>query len=527
MQRPGAAALPRIAGRLRQAAIPRRKRLRRRQFWVVQILVAAASVVTYASDLLGGDNLLAGGMHDIPVMLYLLPVLYATVVFGLEGTVLTGVFVMVLMAPHALLADREEYEWLGDVGTLVVIMAACLVLAGPVERERAHRTRAEAASRRLAVLHELSRALAPARSTPDLLRRLADQLRARLDLDAAWAASHFPGDAESEIALSEATDGEIGHAAVRRDAAYAREIQRPHRPGDGWLVVPILADRVLGAVAGQRRSGGLTEEEEDVLLTVAQQAAVILEGLRLEQEHHRRLASYARRVTAAQEEEQRRIARDLHDGVVQDLSGLCRGLDLLRAELDTAQGDPQATAVGLRTVATGALQDIRRIMRDLRPTILDDLGLIAAIQWLCTELADRTALPVTFQSRGEPVGLPAERELMLFRVAQEALRNTEKHANAKRVDVSLIADDEGTYLTVQDDGAGFLPPADVNDLARQGRYGLQGMQERAALSGGRLQLESVPGLGTTVALTIPHAAAITDAGPAPADDTAAPASTRA
>ncbi len=156
----------------------------------------------------------------------------------------------------------------------------------------------------------------------------------------------------------------------------------------------------------------------------------------------------------------------------------------------------------LRSVAEDALVDLRRVTRDLRPTILDDLGLVSAIEWLASDLRDRSGLDVRLSSRGTGSGLSSEQEVGVFRIVQEALSNVEKHAQASRVDLAVDCDGDGLRVVVRDDGVGFDRSADVGALARRGRYGLLGMQERAALNGGRLSVDSALGRGATVTLEI-------------------------
>jgi len=262
------------------------------------------------------------------------------------------------------------------------------------------------------------------------------------------------------------------------------------------------ADRPLGAVAARRAAGPLSHDEQDVLLTSARQAGVAIDNLRPDMEQHRRLTSYARQVTNAQEEAQRPMARELHDGVTQALSGLRRGLDLLRAEMHGGEADPDATAASLRAVAEESLQDMGRLTRDLRPTILDDLGLLPGIEWLTADLARHLALRVECTVTGGLPDLSPEQELTVFRIAQETIRNAEKHAKASRIAVSLTRRNGALRMRITDDGCGFVVPADAQDLASHGCYGLLGMEERAALNGGVLCVDSRLGEGTAAELVI-------------------------
>jgi two-component system, NarL family, sensor histidine kinase UhpB len=194
----------------------------------------------------------------------------------------------------------------------------------------------------------------------------------------------------------------------------------------------------------------------------------------------------ARAALAAQESERTRIARELHDEVGQALTAVM--LQLGRAS------DVNAAREALR----GTLAEVREIARRLRPEALDDLGLASALAALTNDVARRTGLEV---ERRLAAGLPAldpEEELVVYRVAQEALTNVARHSGARRAWLSFRPDGDGSVaLTVRDDGRGFDPGA------ANGGAGLRGMRERAVLIGAALDVESRPGTGTTVRLRLP------------------------
>jgi signal transduction histidine kinase len=252
------------------------------------------------------------------------------------------------------------------------------------------------------------------------------------------------------------------------------------------------------------RVGGLDEGEQNVIAAAAQQLAATLRNRELQRERREALTMYARQMTNAQEEERRRIARDLHDGATQALSGLCRRFDLLLLRQSDAEDSARfrADVEELRSVAEGTVMDLRRVTRDLRPTILDDLGLLAGIEWLASDLRERTDLDVVVSERPPFATLSTEQEVGVFRVVQEALSNVEKHARASRVEIIVQGDEAVLRVDVRDDGVGFDAPANPGALAGAGRYGVLGMQERASLNGGSLTIESAPGEGTTVSLVI-------------------------
>ncbi|MBI2917387.1 MAG: sensor histidine kinase [Chloroflexi bacterium] len=209
-----------------------------------------------------------------------------------------------------------------------------------------------------------------------------------------------------------------------------------------------------------------------------------------------RLERYARGVTAAQEEERRRIARDLHDDTIQGLVSVSRRLEALEGQA----APPVAGEVREVRQRTQALLDgVRRFSRHLRPPVVDDLGLVPAIEGL----ASQQRVPAEVRVVGSPRRLPSEVEVALFRIAQEALSNVEKHSGASRATVRVAFNGTSVSLAVSDDGCGFSAPQHVGGLAGDGRLGLLGMQERAELIGGAFRISSTPGQGTTVTVEVP------------------------
>jgi two-component system, NarL family, sensor histidine kinase UhpB len=202
----------------------------------------------------------------------------------------------------------------------------------------------------------------------------------------------------------------------------------------------------------------------------------------------------ARTALAAQEAERLRVARELHDEIGQTLTAVT-----IQAER-AAASDPGLASQALRDVADAvreSLDEVRRIARELRPEALDDLGLVNALIALCTRVGAQNGPRVMRELQAKLPALPPEVELVLYRIAQESLTNTLRHAHASAVTVALEVDAQSVTLRVADDGEG-LPP----DLPR-GTAGLAGMRERALLVGGRLSIESRPGEGTEVCLTVP------------------------
>jgi len=215
------------------------------------------------------------------------------------------------------------------------------------------------------------------------------------------------------------------------------------------------------------------------------------------------LRRYLQEITRAQEEERKRIARELHDDTAQDLVILLRQVDKLTLVADNLSPQNAELVEEMRKQTAKIMDGVHRFSQDLRPSVLDDLGLLPALEWLTSDLTEHFGITVDMKVEGKVRRFSPEIELVLFRVAQEALRNVGKHSGASKVSVTLKFGDGRAVLTVEDEGKGFELPERMDDLTVAGKLGLAGMQERAQLIGGRLRLQSEPGKGTTVTLEVP------------------------
>ena len=215
------------------------------------------------------------------------------------------------------------------------------------------------------------------------------------------------------------------------------------------------------------------------------------------------LQSLTRRLVQVEEAERRRIAGELHDRVGQNLSALNINLDIVLGALGADA--PQDLRLRLRDslgLVDGTLQTIEDVMADLRPPLLEEYGLGAALGWYGEEFAKRTNIAVQFEdlARERNRRLRREAAVALFRIAQEALTNVAKHAEAKRVSLRLEAATGEMLLTIRDDGAGFDP---ATAAARASRLGMTTMRERVVAAGGSLEFESAPNEGTTLKARVP------------------------
>ncbi len=238
----------------------------------------------------------------------------------------------------------------------------------------------------------------------------------------------------------------------------------------------------------------------------AERQIAALQAARLEEarQHEALRGELYRSVVAAQESERQRIARDLHDETGQALTAIGLGLRGLSTAIQHDKRDQaNDTLHQLESMTTNSLTELQHLISDLRPSHLDDLGLPAALRWYAGALQERSTLKVSVETLGAERELDPALTIAIFRVAQEALNNVVKHANAYSVDVRLVYEEQGLLLRVKDDGRGFDPHTPQK---HQGRVslGLIGMQERASLLGGTCVIRSMPGRGASVEMRAPY-----------------------
>jgi len=366
-------------------------------------------------------------------------------------------------------------------------------------------------SRQLQSLNEIGNALATETDLETLLGLVVHHLRELLG--ARFVAVALPA-GEDELRIAAAAgegagdlvgvtmpraDSKSGRVLDRRrservdsvidDPEVYQDVTRRIAARTGMWVPLIARERVIGVLeVHDKESPGtarFTDDDLRLAETFASRAAVAVD---LSQ----RVARDAlRRVVAAQELERRRLARELHDETGQALTSILLGLKPLE------DGPGREAVAELHELVVTALQDVRRLAVELRPKVLDDFGLVPALERLAESFGEQTGLKVDFHSAIGEDRLPSEVETALFRVVQESLTNVVKHSHANRVSIVLTRRGGGVAVVVEDDGAGF-DPADSGD-----GIGLLGMRERLALLDGTLDVESSAGQGTTLVAEVP------------------------
>ncbi len=230
------------------------------------------------------------------------------------------------------------------------------------------------------------------------------------------------------------------------------------------------------------------------------------ENVRLYQELQRKEALRGHllsKLISAQEEERRRVARELHDEFAQTLTAFVMSMEAAEESEGLADESTAEILRRTRALASRTLEQTRRLILDLRPIALDDLGLISAIRWYAERHLEVQGVAVEVKVEGDGRRLPPEVEAPLFRIVQESISNVARHADAQRVEITLAFKDGAVSVIVQDDGRGFDPATIVTSAGTTEGLGILGMQERAALLGGSLTIDSKPGDGTRLFVDVP------------------------
>lgn len=444
----------------------------RREFWAVQLLVLFIA---------GGHVLLEATAHDlysaisyIPTSLFLVPVVYAALTFGLHGSLPTALWCALVTVPN-LLAFHLADERMAELWQAGVVILVAVFVGQRVDREKRARRQAEERERARQASEEKYRGIFDHIAEPVLVLGPQSEIE-----DANVAAARLFSTSAAELRGRPVRDLlDIDLEQLAAGGEETRDVQQLVVKGSParW-VQPVLIP--LADVDGTKRT------------------QLMLRDLTAEYERQRALEAYAKRTTEAREEERGRIAREIHDGPVQSLVLLWRRLDALGQLDDPAQENEIREAQ--RAVRETA-DELRRVSRDLRPSILDDLGLPAALRAEVNAFSHRTGIPTRLVCVGSERRLGPERELALLRIVQEALRNVGQHAHAHRAAVRLQFEPSRLRLSITDDGQGVAERRPA-ELVANGQLGLIGMREQARLIDAAIAIGKGRGRGTVVTVSL-------------------------
>jgi PAS domain S-box-containing protein len=469
--------------------------LRRPGFWLILLVLVLITLPHYAETLqhpafltqitatLGLDR------HAFERVLYLAPIVWAGFLFGWRGAFITSLAALACMLPRAIFVSQHPRDAIFETCAVFIIGNVLVVSFASLRREREYRTKLEATHQEL-------------RTSEEKYRQLFENAHDAIwihDLDGNFttvnrATEKLSGYRAEELCkmnvksfLSEESLNlahEVGRKILNNEPVEQPYEQRVFRRDGSEAFLQLATSLILSngkPVAFQHIARDITEQK------------------RMQENLH----FYLQQATRAQEEERKRISHELHDDTIQALVVLSRQLDALASSDEGLSQEARLRLEALWQQTDNILRGVRRLSQDLRPAALDRLGLLPALEWLASEVKQYSGIETKVNVVGKEHRLSEEMTIALFRITQEALRNVWRHSGATSAEIKVEFNESQTRITVSDNGRGFNLPKKVGDLAKDGKLGLAGMQERTQLVGGTLTVESQPDKGTSITVELP------------------------
>jgi two-component system sensor histidine kinase DegS len=495
----------------------------KRSFWILGAMLAGLAALHYLTPQARFLPLIPAPLkrHAVERIIFLLPIASATFAFGQAGGLVTLILSILIMLPRALFISPYPEDALIETASVVVVGYFVIWMIETQEKEK--RLRQKAVSR-LRAINAVTAIVTESLELEQILNGALDKVLEVTGLDAGLIffldkrtqelilAAHRGISEESaagvdRLKLGEGFCGQVaqsGELMLVKDSSRDPRLTRIAVRQEGLRSQIIIPLKSKGAVQGvlavaARDSRQFLPEELELTTAIGNQIGVAIENARL----YDNMRFYARQITLAQEDERKRIARELHDDTIQALIALSRRLDALSTLSEQLPEPALRYLKQLRELITSALRNVRHFIQDMRPPALDHLGLIPTLEGLTTDLAEKEGLEVELTVEGEKRRLTSEEELVLFRIAQEALNNVRRHSQASQVAIQMEFYPDGVRMTINDNGQGFEVPEKTGDLVATGKLGLIGMYERARLLHGTLVVQSEPGKGTKIIADVP------------------------
>jgi PAS domain S-box-containing protein len=482
-----------------------KKTLKVPHFWIIFVIMVIGAVIYYSDQIPVLEDIFARApihlaRYSTHRILSIIPVAYAAFIFRLRGGVIVATVVSLGLLPRALFISTQKPEAIAETVAFFII---AIFVSWLIDRQQ------QAVHRLEDTQQELMKSLDTVREQQQQLQLSEERYRGLFE---SAGEAIFVCSTTGEITSSNKTCELL--TGYDRDSLRGTTIYELFSDFDAEAVRGIFSEGLGGRTVSSTEELRLIKKDGTEayirlavtpLLSDGQIAGLqvivldVTEEIRL----RKNMEYYITQVTRAQEDERLRISRELHDETAQMLAGLSRDLASISAD---ESGLPQALTErlqNLRVVADSTLEEVRRFSQDLRPSILDDLGLVPALEWLLSNLEKQHQINTNMSISGSQRRLAPEKELIIFRIAQEAISNVRRHSEASTVNMSIDIDDAALTLFINDDGRGFNIPQRASELVQSGRLGIVGMRERARLVGGTLIVQSEPGKGTNVTLRVP------------------------
>ncbi len=471
------------------------KVVRKPDFWLIVALLVLITLPHYEEALehpaflshltanLGLDR------HAFERILYLAPIVWAGFIFSWRGAFVTSLVALACMLPRAIFISSYPMDAIFETSAVFIIGNVLAFSFHALRKEREQRIQIQVAHQELRTSEERYR---------ELFENALDAIWLH-DLDGNIITVNMATERLTGYSMEELCKMNVKSFLSDESLDLARQIrskilnnepveqpyeQRIFRRDGSEAFVQLATSLILNngvPVAFQHIARDVTAQKR------------MQENLRF----------YLRQATIAQEEERKRISRELHDVTVQALVAHARQLDDLASDSKGLSKGKRLRLEELYQQINNIMKELRRLGQDLRPSSLDHLGLLPALEWLASDAAEYSGIATKVNVVGEERRFPEEVEIALFRITQEALRNVWRHSGATSAEIRVELDQSKTRITVSDNGKGFKLPDKMGDLAKDGKLGLAGMQERAELIGGNLTVQSQPNKGTSVTVELP------------------------
>jgi two-component system sensor histidine kinase DegS len=476
--------------------------IRNPHFWVVLVMFVIGIVLHYPQQLIPWNttavsSFLGSTRHTVERVFLLVPITYASFIFGIKGGIATLVAALFIMLPRAIFISLAPAEALLESGGIIIV--------GGIVNLWFHMHRKNIAQRQS--MEETLVKIIDGSSIPSFVinnQHKVTHWNTAIEALTGIKKKDIVGTDEQWRAFY--TEKRPVMADLIADGASAERIEAYYKGGYK------RSQLIDGAYEAEDWFSALGKDGKWLHFTASPirgnrgeitGAIETLENITERRRAEENLRYYLQEITKAQEEERKRIARELHDSTAQNLIALLHQLDNLLNDKTKLPVREAKALWGFYEHIRDTLQEVRQFSRDLRPSILDDLGLLPALEWVTEDLKNTYWIEVSLEVLGNERRLFPEKELLLFRIVQEALRNIAKHAEATKAEVKVEFGEDKITVTINDNGTGFEPPESLGVLPSAGKLGLAGMQERVQLLGGRLKLESKPGEGTTILVEAP------------------------
>jgi len=464
-------------------------RLRNPHLWIIIILFVVLTISHFTQGVFPLPTALGLSRYSFERLLYLLLMLYAGWTLGIIGSGVLWLSSSTAMLLRTFLISPNFRDALLESLSSLVIGALAITLMGAYHQNKRRRVSWERTIKDL----ESSR-----RTLNEVFANISDAIWVH-DMSGNISFANKACETLTGRPVSELTNRNVRDFMTLEALTLARQIK------DKLLRGEAVEQRYEQRLVKKDGSEAIMQLATHIIISNGKPQAFqnLARDITEERKLQDNLQFYLRKVLQAQEEERKRLARELHDDASQQILLLTHDIDNLASKADNYLPQELKNELEkLYELSQQVYQGIKRYAQALRPGILDDLGLVPALQWLAEQIHDFSGIKIQVKVAAIPL-LPPETQLVLFRIVQEALNNIQRHSGASQASITVECQEAEVRVTISDNGKGFELPQQLSDFASQGKLGLTGMAERAHLIGGELEVSSQKGKGTTIIVKAP------------------------